>query len=202
MEPQTAPELALAQMSLSSSGTIVSPLINTSCLAQGFRIEESRASVTALYPEILPHTAVEPNVLYYKNNFVGKEHINFCGEDPDGPVVVSILLPQLNSEKEDEWCKAIVRTKKDDHRLMLPYSSSRKEMQKAVAKALPALHVSKWIEVKDSAFVESLAKFEQDVLVSKFKLGVLLCNVGQTEENTMFGNGMISGLLLFYNNIQ
>lgn len=176
-------------------------------------MELSRESVTTLYvPDVPLHLAVEPIVRYYKPNFVGKDHANFVGDDTSnaiesGPIIVSFLLPQTattstltsptstagsittpSDNLESQWSRVIVRTKKEDVRIIVPYSSSRKEMLKSIARAIPRLQVQKWIEVKDPSFMDAVAKFEEDLLLSKFKIGVLLCLDGQTDENDMLSN--------------
>jgi hypothetical protein len=188
----------------STSTTTTRDLINMECLLQGFNVELSRESVTTLYNETPVSAAVEPITRYYQPNFVGREHINYVGEEPseDGSkVIISFLLsPSLSSSAgsslsvmangdESEWSKAIVRTKKEDHRVLIPFSSSRKEMLKAVVKAVPSLQVAKLQEVKEPSFVDMLVNFEENMgLQPKHKFGVLLCLEGQTDENQMFGN--------------
>jgi hypothetical protein len=129
---------------------------------------------------------VDPIVRYYQPNFVGKEHANYVGDDTDGKVIASFLLSP--STEDGEWSKTIVRTKKEDHRILIPFSS-RKEMLKSISKAIPSLQVSKWQEVKEQSFADQLVNFEGSMgLQSKHKFGVLLCLEGQDDENQMFGN--------------
>lgn len=166
-------------------------------MSQGFKLELSRESVTTLYPEVSIQSVVEPIARYYKPNFFGKEHANFIGEENDEDVVVSFILSPITSSsmninalhsEENEWSKVIVRTKKEDQRILVPFAS-RREMLKSITKAVPSLQGIKWREIKDTSFVDSLATFEENTsLQPKHKFGVLLCLDGQTDENDMFGN--------------
>ena len=208
---QTAQEKALAQLALpSANGSGVGAardLINVECLSQGFNVEVSRESVTTLYPEVPLHMVVEPIARYYQPNFVGRDHVNYIGEDTSseegGKVVISFLLPPPASASstsppapngdESEWSKAMVRTKKEDHRVLVPFSS-RRDMLKSVVKAVPSLQVGKLQEVKDPSFVDALVNFEESMgLQPKHKFGVLLCLEGQGDENQWFGNSMWMG---------
>lgn len=200
-------QLALPDSSANGSSSS-RDLINMDCLAHGFNVELSRESVTTLYNEAPLSAAVEPITRYYQPNFVGRDHINYVGEEPSddaSKVIISFLLsPSLSSSAgsnlsviangdESEWSKAIVRTKKEDHRVLVPFSSSRKEMLKAVVKAVPSLQVVKLQEVKEPSFVDMLVNFEENMgLQPKHKFGVLLCLEGQTDENQMFGNSMLA----------
>jgi len=71
-------------------------------------------------------------------------------------------------------------------------STSRKDMRKEVlryvGKAIPSLHNTKWTEVKDIAIITALSSYEEKMVVSRHKFGVLLCLDGQVHENDMFGN--------------
>eukprot|EP00026_Physarum_polycephalum_P000141 Phypoly_transcript_00141.p1 GENE.Phypoly_transcript_00141~~Phypoly_transcript_00141.p1 ORF type:complete len:1306 (+),score=201.35 Phypoly_transcript_00141:2561-6478(+) len=199
---QTVQEKALAQLALPSangSGNgATKELISMDCLSQGFNVELSRESVTTLYEEAPLNSVVDPISRYYLSNFVGKEHTNYVGEETSedgGKVVISFLLSPANLSSlsvtngdDSEWSKAIIRTKKEDHRVLVPFAS-RKDMLKAVAKAVPSLHVGKLQEVKESSFVDLLVKFEETMgLQPRYKFGVLLCLDGQNDENQMFGN--------------
>lgn len=169
-------------------------------MSHGFKLEFSRESVNILNSEPPMQSVVEPIVRYYKPNFVGKEHANFVGEENDEHFIVSFLLSPLstssanlsaNHSEESDWSKVIVRTKKDDQRILVPFASPRKDMLKSVTKAIPSLQGVKWQEIKDPSFVDALVNFEENMgLQPKHKFGVLLCLDGQTDENEMFGNSM------------
>lgn len=204
---QTAQERALSQLALpSANGSGVGAardLINMECRSQGFNVELSRESVTTLYAESSLHMVVEPITRYYQPNFAGKDHVNYVGEETSeegGKVIISFLLsPSVSTSSslsvangdESEWSKAIVRTRKEDHRVVVPFSS-RKDMLKAVVKSVPSLQAGKLQEIKDPSFVDMLVNFEEHMGIQpKHKFGVLLCLEGQSDENEMFGNSMM-----------
>jgi len=57
-----------------------------------------------------------------------------------------------------------------------------------VGKSIPSLANTRWTEVKDPSIVNQLASYEEKMVVTRHKFGVLLCLDGQVHENDMFGN--------------
>lgn len=122
-----------------------------------------------------------------------QEHSNLIGSDSSlGPVLISIKTENVASQ---EHMRILLRLKTGTmHELMPtsclgPYPSPAK-----MAKLLnEQLNVENFTPVLCQRASSLIANYDEHVLVSNFKFGVLYQKFGQTAEEELFGNNTTSG---------
>jgi hypothetical protein len=66
-----------------------------------------------------------------------------------------------------------------------------KDKLKAVQLLHPELSGYKFTQVVRPQFPEEMLQYEEKLLVTRYKMGVLYCMAGQTTENQWYSNGML-----------
>jgi len=149
------------------------------------------------------------NYPYYKNEFIGHNHVSFGGQSENhGPVVVSMKPAPQQVIRDNPGVSAsftrgaafvIIRTIVRDERLVIPYkessfttSSTKKSLLKAFRKQCPQYDDVQFQKLSGSKDLEkSLMEFERHYTTYTFKVGVLVGLPGQSE-NAMFCNSETS----------
>lgn len=95
-------------------------------------VGEDSSSVSENGPVVVSFLLLSPSSVSSNSNFVAPASpLNSNGAATGGTTIANGADGHL-----DEWSKVIVRTKKEDIRLLVPYSSSRKEMLKSISRAV------------------------------------------------------------------
>ena len=90
-----------------------------------------------------------------------------------------------NKAQAAQCCRVIVRTKKADQRVLVPFD---KKMQ-LLKTLVPQLKNAKLQEVRNPRFEEHLRRYEEKQMPQRtYKFGVLYCRPNQTNENEIYGN--------------
>lgn len=164
-------------------------------VVEGYMIETGRRTVT---PELAENTVYNPDLSYtwYVDYFKGKEHENYIGSDLEfGTVVVSIIHEQDEGHKN---IRAIIRTKHCDVTSLIPKADfgtntfKKTSVREIVRTACPALADKlpkvNYKLIKNPALHLELENFETKQVIKNYKIGVLYCKEGQSQEDEMFCN--------------
>jgi len=85
----------------------------------------------------------------------------------------------------NQCCRVIVRTKKEDRRVLVPFDKKMRLLKTLV----PRLKDVKLTLVKNPKFADELLTYEEKQLPQRnYKFGVLYCKPNQTKENDIYGN--------------
>ncbi|XP_056385738.1 rap1 GTPase-activating protein 1-like isoform X1 [Hyla sarda] len=128
----------------------------------------------------------DPTARFYRKHFLGKEHYNFCAQDPHlGAVILSAKL-----EQKTERLRLILRTKSGTkHQLLSLSSFSQFPTAGQMAQALcEELSVERFFPVLHMKASQLLVTFDEHVMTNNFKFGVIYQKPGQVTESEMFGN--------------
>ncbi|KAJ9597843.1 hypothetical protein L9F63_011338, partial [Diploptera punctata] len=124
----------------------------------------------------------------YRRFFVGREHLNLIGTDENlGPVCMSVKTENVASQ---EHTRILLRLKKGTMHELVPSSCLSPSPSPArMAKLLDEqLTIEQFSPVLCPRTSQLIAAYDEHVLVSNFKFGVLYQRYGQTTEEELFGN--------------
>ncbi|XP_069834937.1 rap1 GTPase-activating protein 1-like isoform X5 [Dendropsophus ebraccatus] len=132
----------------------------------------------------------DPTARFYRKHFLGKEHYNFCAQDPRlGAVILSAKL-----EQKIERLRLILRTKSGTkHQLINLSSFSQFPTAGQMAQALcEELSVEKFFPVLHMKASQLLVTFDEHVMTNNFKFGVIYQKPGQLQRKRHIGNDIVS----------
>jgi len=119
---------------------------------------------------------------FYQEFFYGQPHETYIC--PEEPLVMSIQTLASKS-MANQCCRVIVRTKKEDKRVLVPYDKKMRLLKTLV----PRLKELKLTLVKSPKFADELLRYEEKQLPQRnYKFGVLYCKPFQNKENEIYGN--------------
>lgn len=161
--------------------------------SDNFIIEEGskEAKITGVHESLLQEC--EKDIIFYKDHFMGKDHLNFLAVDsPVGPVSVSLILTEGTY-------KAVYRTDKGSERLSCPDSSvpnawwralfgfgpTTKSILQTLSSEIPIAHLKL---CKNPNLPSELLAMEERQVIRSYKFGLLYAKEGQTTESEMFAN--------------
>jgi hypothetical protein len=86
------------------------------------------------------------------------------------------------------------KLRKGNDRVFIPTenSGSEKDILKYIKSTYPECSKSKFVKITDPEFVTILTTMETKSITLRYKFGVLYVTDGQTDENEMFSNSIIS----------
>lgn len=124
----------------------------------------------------------------YRRFFVSREHSNLVGHDDQlGPVLLSIKTENV---AQQEHIRILLRLRTGTMHEIIPASCisphpSPGKMARLLNEQINVEHFAPVLCPKTSALI---ASYDEHVLVSNFKFGVLYQRYGQTTEEELFGN--------------
>ncbi|KAM8924706.1 rap1 GTPase-activating protein 1-like [Pelodytes ibericus] len=128
----------------------------------------------------------DPTARFYRKHFLGKEHQNFCAQDPKlGAVIMS-----AKQEQKTESVRLILRTKSGTkHQLidtsLFTHFPSAVEMAQILCEELALDRFFPVLYLKAS---QLLVSFDEHVLNDNFKFGVIYQKPAQVNEAELFSN--------------
>ncbi|XP_020285367.1 signal-induced proliferation-associated 1-like protein 2 isoform X2 [Pseudomyrmex gracilis] len=136
----------------------------------------------------LPIESVDEGAYYYRRYFLGREHQNWFGMDPQlGPVAISI-------RKDVNQYRVIVRTSElltlrgsvpeEALGIRLQGRQPTRELLELIA---PEVQLS-CLRLGTPAAEDALTKLDEQMLSNTYKVGVLYCRTGQRTEEEMYNN--------------
>ncbi|KAM4637136.1 rap1 GTPase-activating protein 1-like [Discoglossus pictus] len=128
----------------------------------------------------------DPTARFYRKHFLGKEHQNFCAQDPRlGPIILSAKL-----EQKTERLRLILRTRSGTkHELISTSGLSHFPSAVQMAQILcEELTVERFFPVLYLKASQLLVTFDEHVMSNSFKFGVIYQKQGQVTESDIFGN--------------
>ena len=155
-------------------------LVDVGCRSAGYSVEVGAHSVV-------------PGPLVGEATLDGEEEAAFFGdfvkdtphENYAAPEIPAVITVQSKASRLP-FCKVIIRTKRADKRVILPFERG---LLKAVRAQIPGYKGQKLTFVKKPGFDDDLATYEQKEKPARtFKFGVLYVKAGQTDENAIFAN--------------
>ncbi|XP_066457905.1 rap1 GTPase-activating protein 1-like [Eleutherodactylus coqui] len=123
---------------------------------------------------------------FYRKHFLGKEHYNFCAQDPRlGAIILSVKM-----EQKSERLRLILRTKSGTKHQLINISSFSAfptvgQMAQVLCEELLAERFFPVLHMKAS---QLLVTFDEHVISNNFKFGVIYQKPGQVTESQLFGN--------------
>jgi len=160
-------------------------LVNAACKKNGYHIESCYAAETHelnLEQLGLSVRQAEDDNRFYKEFFYGQPHETYIC--PDEPMIMSIQTLS-NKSQANQCCRVIVRTKKEDRRVLVPYDKKMRLLKTLI----PRLKEVKMTLVKNPKFADELCLYEEKQLPQRnYKFGVLYCKPNQNKENEIYGN--------------
>ncbi|XP_050525940.1 rap1 GTPase-activating protein 1 isoform X3 [Daktulosphaira vitifoliae] len=122
----------------------------------------------------------------YRRYFMGREHFNFVGTDDQlGPVLLSVKTESVSSQ---EHTRLLLRLRTGTTHELVP-STCATSVPHHMARLLnDQLTVTNLSPVLSSKASQLIAAYDEHVLVSNFKFGVLYQKYGQTSEEELFSN--------------
>ena len=129
----------------------------------------------------------------YRAHFLQSEHFNFCGQDEvQGPVVLSVKYysgDSGDSSSSGDHIRIILRlTSGSVHRLVDRASHPHPSPISLAKLVCPQLSLVTLQPVLCPRASDLLVNYDEHVLVNNFKFGVIYQRVGQTSEESLFGN--------------
>lgn len=128
----------------------------------------------------------------YRRYFYGKEHINLVGYDDSlGPVVMSIKNEHVASQ---DHARILLRLRTGTTHGLIPTAGlgALLSPQKMAKMLNEQINVDNFMAVMCMCASNLIATYDEHVLVSNFKFGVLYQKYGQTTEEELFGNNETS----------
>ncbi|XP_050414860.1 rap1 GTPase-activating protein 1 isoform X3 [Patella vulgata] len=121
----------------------------------------------------------------YRQHFLGKEHFNYYAADESlGPVVMSI-----KAETNPEAMRVILRTRFAVHHEILPVNKVEIPNPAKIAKAVcDDITTERFHPVLSMKGSELIVLYDEHLLTSTFKFGLIYQKFGQTTEEELFGN--------------
>lgn len=135
----------------------------------------------------LENTGLE-NAKCYREYFLGKEHFNYyITDDILGPIVMSM---KMDNSTPQECVRIILRTKTFVRHEIVPSNIiSDFPTPDKLAKCLcEEISIEKFYPVLSPRASEKIVAYDEHVLCSKYKFGVIYQQFGQTKEEALFGN--------------
>mmetsp|Transcript_26777 Transcript_26777/g.37695 ORF Transcript_26777/g.37695 Transcript_26777/m.37695 type:complete len:675 (+) Transcript_26777:3-2027(+) len=127
---------------------------------------------------------------YYTDNFLDTEHENFSGElgEKEGVNQGQFIISIQRNKKAD--AKVILRTPQSDTRYLVPveHCSNSGTILQYLQTINPVLQNLKFRKIREVDFPKRLAQFEEKLIVSAYKFGVMYCGPKQTTESQMYDN--------------
>ena len=160
-------------------------LVSPACKAAGFHIEacyDAETHTMGTDQLGLSVRQAEEESHFYQEFFKDKPQETYINADV--PLVLSI---QTITERRQatKCCRVIVRTKKEDQRVLVPFNKKMRALKAQV----PMLKDLKLTPVKNPKFQDELLRYEEKQMPQRnYKFGVLYCKKNQTDENEMYGN--------------
>ncbi|KAM4702760.1 rap1 GTPase-activating protein 1-like [Rhinophrynus dorsalis] len=128
----------------------------------------------------------DPTARVYRKHFLGKEHQNFCAQDPRlGAVIVSVKL-----EQKTEKLRLILRTRSGTkHQLINTSGFSQFPSAVQMAQILcEELTVERFFPVLYLKASQLLVTFDEHIINNNYKFGVIYQKPRQVTEAELFGN--------------
>eukprot|EP00727_Mastigamoeba_balamuthi_P003638 m51a1_g13271 hypothetical protein (491) ;mRNA; r:392-2534 len=164
-----------------------SSLVDPAAQSDGYHIEASRSAVTFTYKDSdMPCVLyAEDDYPYFKEFIMPHQHEHYlCSEGQLAPVVVSVDL-----FNDMGIAKAIIRTKKETRRVVLPPIKGLRSFSGALPGQFKDM---KFVKAKNCMELSAqLVTYDEKSRFKKYKFGVIFCGPDQHDENDIFGN--ISG---------
>ncbi|KAI8911064.1 hypothetical protein EDD86DRAFT_189658 [Gorgonomyces haynaldii] len=147
--------------------------------------ETAGAKITGVHESLMQES--EKDVLWYRDNFLGKPHLNYLAPDTTrGPLAVSLI-------KDQGTYKALVRTNLGCDRLSVPANKVSNSFFRKVFGLPPktqsvfdamgyVLPVNQIKACKDQNLPNELLAMEERQVIRSYKFGVIYCAPGQTTE--------------------
>ena len=107
----------------------------------------------------------------------------------DDPIVGPICISIEDGTSEDRKC--YMRTKKGIQRFIIPvaHTGTMKDMTRFIKSTFTELRDMKFSEIGyDPELVTKLVEYEAQLILYKYKFGLLYVKEGQTDEDEMFSN--------------
>lgn len=132
----------------------------------------------------------EKEVEYYKDILAKEAHTTFMSEGEEDAAVGAVIVTFENALEEEEERKAMLRTKKGTERFYIPakHSLSVKDMLKYVKTEFPELAPLRFTKTVLPELPAKLAEYDMQMVVKRYKFGLLYVKEGQLDENEMFSN--------------
>ncbi|XP_063702112.1 rap1 GTPase-activating protein 1 isoform X2 [Culicoides brevitarsis] len=128
----------------------------------------------------------------YRRFFVGREHSNLVGHDDQlGPVLLSIKSENVANQ---EHIRILLRLRTGTMHEIIPASclGANPSPIKMAQLLNEQISVDNFMPVLCPKASNAIANYDEHVLVSNFKFGVLYQRFGQTTEEELFGNNCTS----------
>jgi RAP1 GTPase activating protein 1 len=134
---------------------------------------------------------LEKDILWYKDQFLGREHWNFvCQESVRGPVCLSLVYTNY-------MYKAILRTGVGNERITLSEDQVDKSLWRKCLGLSPSIQeVLKSMKIQDLGLkniknvelISDITSMEEQQIIKSFKFGVLYVAQGQSTESQSISN--------------
>uniref|UniRef100_A0A1B6LDX8 Rap-GAP domain-containing protein n=1 Tax=Graphocephala atropunctata TaxID=36148 RepID=A0A1B6LDX8_9HEMI len=122
----------------------------------------------------------------YRRFFLGREHLNFVGSDENlGPLLLSVKSENVASQ---EHMRLLLRLQSGSMHELVPSSVATSAPHNMVKLLNEQLTVTSLQPILCPRASELIAEYDEHVLVSNFKFGVLYQQYGQTSEEQLFSN--------------
>ncbi|XP_025602642.2 rap1 GTPase-activating protein 1 isoform X2 [Athalia rosae] len=186
---------ALMEAALLQAETIPPPLVVT---PPGYWVDgtdhqhtldsSGRALLPAHPASQLPTIDQDDTAKYYRRFYVGREHMNLVGRDPDhGPVLVSVKAESVAGQ--EHW-RVLLRLRAGSMHELIPATAlgPNPSPVRMVKMLKDGLTVNALSPVICSGAGAMIARYDEHALDTRFKFGVLHQRAGQVTEEKLFGN--------------
>uniref|UniRef100_A0A1B6E835 Rap-GAP domain-containing protein n=1 Tax=Clastoptera arizonana TaxID=38151 RepID=A0A1B6E835_9HEMI len=122
----------------------------------------------------------------YRRFFLGREHLNFIGVDDSlGPVLLSLKSENVASQ---EHTRLLLRLRTGTMHELVPSSCTASAPHNMIKMLNEQLTLNSMQPVLCPRASQLIAAYDEHVLVSHFKFGVMYQRYGQTSEEQLFSN--------------
>jgi len=171
--------------------------------ADGFQQDLGHSFITQLPPlKQLNIIDTDQDTPHYAQDFYSNEHFNYMGwekghsHQQQQHVVVSILVRRCTSSGSKAFYEfsVLIKTVEKDEAVTTFTISTKdepingKKALKLAKKKISKLSTYSLEEITDDRFKNSLKDFEMKQLRTQYRVGVLYCKNGQTNEDDMYSN--------------
>lgn len=149
--------------------------------------QEKPDSTCPSSPTWRPKIETDDTAKCYRKYFLGREHHNFVGEDELlGPVLLSVKTETNNDE---EYLRLLLRLRTGTTHDLIPAACANSSGPYHLAKLLnEQLTLVNWAPVMHPRCSHLIAAYDERIIVSQFKFGVLYQRPGQITEEQIFCN--------------
>lgn len=155
----------------------------------GWKVEVGTPDLAEYLPR--PLLLIEPVMItrYYLDLFCGRDHVNYVAKAPDTKDAPCVLSVKVQKKNDDYLCTVLARRKKGISILQFTENSRREirhtdAIRSFVKRCRPDFDNYAFAPIKEASIEHSLYEFENKLVISRLKFGIIFAKQGQGSNET------------------